>query len=90
MATLQVKGIDDGLYEDLRRRSARNHRSISQEVVTLVEASLTRPCDEVGGNATDAFLELAGRWDDERTAEEIADSIRTARRFGTRTVEGLF
>jgi plasmid stability protein len=40
MATLNIKNIPDELYARLRARSAQQHRSISQEVVHILEKTL--------------------------------------------------
>ncbi len=45
MATLQVKGMDDALYEGLKRRAELKHRSVSQEVVHLIESHLNGPAN---------------------------------------------
>lgn len=79
MATLQVKGIDDQLYRALRARASMNNRSISQEVVTIIQESLARPPSDPRA-ATLSFLELAGSWEDEGSAAKIAGDIRKARR----------
>ena len=83
MAVLQVRNMDDGLYEALGRRAAMENRSISQQVIEIVQRYLASPrqfkC------ADDAVLELAGSWEDERTAEEIvADVYKDRRRKSTR------
>jgi len=88
MATLQVKGIDERLYEGLRRRANRDHRSISQEVVHLIEEHLARPPGTDSGFAVDDFLQLAGTWQDDRPAAEIAADIRSSRRTGRRFATG--
>ncbi|OGV73651.1 MAG: hypothetical protein A3K19_20690 [Lentisphaerae bacterium RIFOXYB12_FULL_65_16] len=88
MAILQVKGIDDQLYEALRRRATRDHRSISQEVTAIVREFLAQPPGVP--NATDEFLKLAGTWSDPRPAAEIAKEIRAARRTGRRFTEEAF
>lgn len=77
MATLQVKGMDDGLYEALKALAARENRSVSQQVVALVKAALANPRP---GQATRDFLELAGTWEDPREASVIAAELRWARR----------
>lgn len=79
MATLQVKGIDDQLYKALGARAAMNNRSISQEVITIIQESLSRPPADPRA-ATHAFLELSGSWKDERSAARIATDLRRARR----------
>ena len=79
MATLQVKGIDDRLYKALGARAAMDNRSVSQEVVTMIQEFLSRPPLKPN-EATRAFLELAGSWSDSRSAREVAGKIRKARR----------
>jgi hypothetical protein len=79
MATLQVKGIDAQLYKALGARAELDNRSISQEVVTMIQEFLARPRHDAK-TATQALLELAGSWVDPRSAREIAASIRKARR----------
>ena len=83
MATLQVKGIDDELYRALGVRAKRNNRSISQQVVRLIQDSLARPGDSAE-EATRGFLALCGSWEDSRTARTIAATIRKSRRSGRR------
>lgn len=87
MATLQVKGLDDGLYKALAARAARDNRSISQELVMLIQGYLNRP----GGHfeqATEEFLALAGSWADTRSAKTIAQEIRRKRRSARRLGAG--
>ena len=79
MATLQVKNLDDRLYQAPGARAAMDNRSTSQEVVTLIRQFLAqRPTDP--REATIQLPELAGSWDDERSAEHIASDLREARR----------
>lgn len=83
MANLQVKGIDDDLYRALRRRAALENRSISQEVVTMIQESLARPRTDTAARNR-VLLELAGSWQDERTGAEIAADLRRSRRNTSR------
>ena len=91
MANLQVKDIDERLYESLRILAVNEKRSISQEVVYILQKYLSKPND-FEPNQTDEFLKLAGSWKDDREAEEIIDEIRKSRknsdRFGK--VDELF
>ena len=81
MAILQIKGIDDALYARLRQMAAADHRSISQEVLHLIEEYLTRQEHQpVTATSARALLALAGSWDDERGADEISAAVRAARR----------
>jgi plasmid stability protein len=79
MATLQVKGMADDLYEALKGRAKRDNRSITQEVVTMIRESLARSPGASGRTSPD-LLALAGSWEDARPAAAIARSIRRSRR----------
>ena len=83
MATLQVKGMDDDLYEALKGRAERDRRSISQEVVVMLREGLARPSGSPD-RSTQVLLGLAGSWEDDRTPEALARSLRESRRSGRR------
>ena len=83
MANLQVKDIDDKLYESLRQLASSDRRSISQEVVYIIQKYLSKP-DRFEKNPTDEFLKLAGSWEDERSEEEIISDIYSNRKNSTR------
>jgi plasmid stability protein len=78
MAILQVRDIDDRIYEHLKRTAKQNRRSISQEVVHIIETYLSES-HTLRKNSTEEFLKLAGSWKDERTAEDIIMDIRKSR-----------
>ncbi len=83
MANLQVKDIDDNLYETIRRLAADDRRSISQEVVYILKKYLSLP-DSFERNPTDEFLKLAGSWEDSRSADEIIGDVYSNRRNSSR------
>ena len=83
MAILQVKGMDEGMYRALCARAARERRSVSQEVVKIVQEHLSRPCAS-GMAAGEELLSLAGSWKDDRSEKEIARDIRKSRHFRKR------
>ena len=43
MATLNIKNFPDDLYERLQERAAREHRSLAQQVIHLLEESAGEP-----------------------------------------------
>jgi len=43
MATLNIKGFPDDLYERLQQRAQREHRSLAQEVVHILEKAAEEP-----------------------------------------------
>jgi len=87
MANLQVKSIDDHLYESLGRRAAMENRSISQEVVSILKAYLSTPSRY--NNTNTQFLELCGTWQDSKSAESIVEDIAISRNqsFNHRNVD---
>jgi plasmid stability protein len=83
VATIELTNIDDHVYRALQARAAIDNRSISQEVEAILREFLAkRPYDP--RKAAEAALELAGSWEDDRTAEEIIADIRNSRRSGHR------
>ena len=42
MATLNIKGLPDGLYRKLKARAKRQHRSVAQEVTHILSETLER------------------------------------------------
>ena len=83
MANLQVKDIDDSLYNSLKQRAALERRSVSQEVVLIIEKYLSSP-DQFDKNPTKDFLQLCGCWIDEKSADEIINDIQTSRKNSLR------
>jgi hypothetical protein len=90
MANLQIKGIDDRLYAEIKRMAARENRSISQQVLFLVREYLSRrgrgPSEKP---AATRLLELAGSWEDRRSAPQIVADLRAARKNSRRLNRGL-
>jgi plasmid stability protein len=80
MAILQVKNLDNYLYAALKQRAQDDNRSVSQEVVTIIQSFLSQKQKTAGIGAARALLRLAGSWEDTRSAENIIADIRKARR----------
>jgi hypothetical protein len=89
MAILQVRDIDDRLYASLKKIARSENRSLSQEVVSILEKYLANPA-VFTNNPTQEFLALSGSWDDSRKADEIIHDIKknrkSNRRFGVKNV----
>ena len=92
MAILQVRDIDDRIYENLKKISQQNKRSISQEVIHIIEMYLSDPQILKKKNSTEEFLRLVGSWEDDRSAEETIAEIRKGRSTNKRFSEenGIF
>ena len=89
MATLQVRDMDNRLYDCLKYTAKAENRSISQQVITILEDYFTSVPKETA-NAADEFLKLAGTWADDREPAEIIEDIRKdgveSSRFGADNV----
>ena len=83
MATMQVKSIDDQLYNALKIKAKADNRSLSQQVVMILKEYLSKP-DPKLQHQTDEFLKLAGSWKGDESAEKIIQDItnrRSTKRF---------
>ena len=90
MSNLQIKGIDDGLYRELKQLASDENRSVSQQVLYLIRTSLAqRKHRQCMDTSAQSLLSLAGSWEDSREAEEIVSEIRKARRSSHKLSEGL-
>lgn len=78
MAILQVRDIDDRLYSSLKELAKSENRSLSQEIISILEKYLSNPM-LLKNNSTKEFLSLSGSWDDDRTADEIIDDVKRSR-----------
>lgn len=78
MANLQVKDINDQLYQALKLKAKRKRRSVSQEVIRIIEEYLNQP-DDQKSNATDQFLSLSWQSDENESADDLIKSMRKDR-----------
>ena len=90
MANLQIKGVDDAIYEELKKLAAAENRSVSQQTLFLIKDYLAkrhsvRPLK----TPVQVLLEMAGSWEGEESAEEIITSIKKARRSSTKLKGGF-
>jgi hypothetical protein len=83
MAILQVRDVDDRLYASLKTIAKMENRSISQEVISIIEKYLSNPT-LYKSNPTKEFISLSGSWSDARSSEEIISDIRESRKTGRR------
>ncbi len=91
MAMLQVRDMDDRLYDRLRFSAKMDNRSISQQVISILQSYFTS-VPVKAKNSTEEFLKLAGTWEDSRSTDEIIDDIYDSRVNSTRfeALDGIF
>jgi len=90
MAILQVKGINDDLYAELKELAEMENRSISQQVIYLLRLYLARKeqMDRAQSSA-EILLELSGAWKDSRSPQRIVQDLKKARRNSHKLETGL-
>jgi len=90
MANLQIKGIDDRLYEELKALAAMENRSLSQQVLFLIRALISRKKSfELSKSAAEVLLELSGSWHDSRKPDDIVSEIRKSRKNSKKLEKGF-
>jgi predicted CopG family antitoxin len=90
MANLQIKGIDDAIYEELKKIAAAENRSVSQQTLFLIKDYLAkRQSLRTVKTPAQVLLEMAGSWEGEESAEEIITKIRKARKSSNKLKGGF-
>ena len=90
MANLQIKGIQDALYAEIKDIASAENRSVSQQILFLVKEYLAR---RKGFHAlktpAQVLLELSGSWEDEKSIAQIINEIKAARKNSRKLEDGF-
>jgi hypothetical protein len=90
MANLQIKNIQDDLYEEIKKLASAENRSISQQVLFLVKEYLAkRKHLSAAKSPAQVLLELSGSWEDDKNAEQIVEEIKSARKSSRKLEKGF-
>jgi len=90
MANLQIKGVQDELYAEIKKLAAAENRSVSQQVLFVLKQYLARKKYlDTQKSPAQVLLEISGSWEDERKAQQIIDEIKRARRDSKKLKKGL-
>jgi hypothetical protein len=90
MANLQIKGIDNDLYAQIKALAASENRSVSQQILFLTREYLAkRGSIQHIKTPAQTLLNLAGSWADEQTAAEAIQDIRNSRKNSKKLQEGF-
>lgn len=88
MASMTLKNIPDSLLDRLRARAAADRRSVTQEMIHLLERSLDavpeadRDALTAAHAQAEAWARLAGRWESDQSVEVEVRDILAARTAG--------
>ena len=91
MANVTIRNIPDSILEQIKTLSALERRSMNNEILVLLEQAVRlhhypselpndRPLSPE--TQTDIWRSLSGKWEDERSAEEIIEDIYENRTAG--------
>ncbi len=90
MANLQIKGIDDGLYARIKDMAANENRSVSQQVLFLIKAYMSRKQYlQTAKTPAQVLLELSGSWEDAREPQVIVKELKRARKNSEKLAKGF-
>jgi hypothetical protein len=90
LSNFQIKGMDDQLYEELKRLASKEKRSVSQQAVFLFRDYLARRQPmRAAKTPAQVLLELAGSWQDAEDAKTVIARIKKARRKSRKLQKGL-
>lgn len=83
---MTLKNLSDELLDELRMAAERDRRSLTQEIIHLLETALRgRPKEAVAPDVkaqVAAWRKLAGKWESDVNAETEAAGLRKARTRG--------
>ncbi len=80
MANLQIKGIEDEFYSQIKKLAASENRSISQQVLYIMKEYLAKKKSIKKIKApAQILLELSGSWIDAGNADDIINNIKKNR-----------
>ena len=90
MANLQIKNIQDELYEEIKKLASAENRSVSQQVLFLVKEYLAKRKHLIAAKSpAQVLLELSGSWEDDKNAEQIVKEIKSARKSSRKLEKGF-
>ena len=90
MANLQIKGVNDQLYEEIKKVAEAENRSVSQQVLFLIRDYLAkRKQVKTLRSPAQVLLDLAGSWEDDRDPREIVAEIKVARKNSRKLTKGF-
>ena len=88
MPSLTLRNIPEVLLESLRILSERERRSLNNELLVVIEEGLAAKSERIEAAPlgpeiqADLWLDLCGKWLDDRTTNEIIVDIRSSRSGG--------
>jgi hypothetical protein len=73
--------LPDDIHGELKKKAATDHKTLKNIITRLIDEYLFAPEKQVAAKKKSG---LCGKWDDERTADEIIKDIKGHRKWLTR------
>jgi len=90
MANLQIKNVEDNLYEEIKKLASAENRSVSQQVLFLVKEYLAKRKHLTATKSpAQVLLDLSGSWEDDKNAEQVVKEIKSARKSSRKLEKGF-
>lgn len=90
MANLQIKNVEDDLYQEIKKLASAENRSVSQQVLFLVKEYLAKRKHLTATRSpAQVLLDLSGSWEDDKNAEQIVKEIKSARKSSRKLEKGF-
>lgn len=90
MANLQIKGIDNEIYEEIKKLAAEENRSVSQQTLFLLKDYLAKKrLVRTLKTPAQVLIELSGSWEEDQDAPAIIAKIKRARKMSKKLKEGF-
>jgi hypothetical protein len=90
MANLQINGIDNKFYSQIKELAASENRSISQQILYLIKEYLAKQKSiKKTKTPVQVLLELSGSWIDSKDPEDIFKDIKKSRANSKKLSKGL-
>jgi len=90
MANLQIKGIDERLYSQIKMMALKENRSISQQVLFLIKTYMAKkPYANRAKTPAQVLLDLSGSWEDSRSPDKIIAAIKSDRKNSKKLETGF-
>lgn len=90
MANITIRNIPDEIFEQIKKLSSVEKRSINNELLVIIEKGTQAEIDHLNQSKhqipksiqMNLWENLSGTWEDERTTEEIITEIYNSRTQG--------
>ncbi len=90
MANLQIKGIDDNFYAQIKNLASSENRTISQQVLFVIKTYMAnKKMFQQIKTPAQALLDLSGSWEDDRNSDEIILQLKKARKNSKKLQKGF-